>query len=99
MGATGAGDKPTRNGQRVKPAKVTFKFACSENRTDIVIGELALKSGDAAAATITKDGWDYLWVYYTKKDSVDGIVYPTPEWAYVEKVYERMSFASFFGIQ
>ena len=99
LGSTGSGDKPTRYGQRVKPAKVTFKFACSENRTDITIGELALKSGDAAAAAISKKGWEYLWVYYTKKDTVDGIVYPTPEWAYVEKVYREMTFGDFFGVR
>lgn len=98
MGSTGQGDKPTRRGQRVKPAKVVFKYACSENRDDIVVGEIALKSGGAGAATISKKGWEYLWVHYTKKDTVDGIVYPTPEWAYVEMVYRSANFAALFGI-
>ena len=52
MGATGAGDKPTRNGQRVKPAKVTYKFACSENRDDITVGEIALTVGEIGRAHV-----------------------------------------------
>lgn len=98
MGATGDGDRPLASGQRVKPAKVVFKFACSENRTSIPVGDIALKSG-GAGANVDKKGWEYLWVYYTvKDDGVDGISYPTPEWAYVERVYPSLDFATFFGV-
>lgn len=99
MGATGAGDRPLAGATaRVKPAKVTFKFACSENRDDLVIGDLALDGAGAPAPAITKKGWDYLWVYYTVKDNVGGITYPTPEWAYVEEMYPDLDFAAFFGV-
>lgn len=102
FGAVGQGDRPTIRGQRVKPTKVTFKFHCSENRDDLIIGDIAAKlsgrdMGGAGVNEITKLGWEYLWVYYTKKDA-SGVVYPTPEWAYVERVYREMSFRSFFGI-
>lgn len=97
LGAVGSGDRPLISGARVKPAKVSFKFACSENRTGITVGEIALNSS-GAGATIDKKGWEYLWVHYTVKDTVDGITYPTPEWAYVERVYPDLDFAAFFGV-
>jgi hypothetical protein len=97
MGATGAGDRPLFTGARVKPAKVTFKFACSENRTDIAVGDIALDHTGAGVAGVDKKGWEYLWVYYTVKDT-GGITFPTPEWAYVEKMYTPMDFAAFFGV-
>ena len=100
-GAQGRGDRPTKRGQRTKPTKISFKFMCSENRTDLTFPEITLEHDGSligGANEIAKKGWEYLWIYYTKKDSV-GIVFPTPEWVYVEKVYREMSFASFFGVR
>lgn len=97
-GATGDGDRPLVTGQRVKPARVLFKFACSENRAAIPVGDIALNSAGAGVAGVAKKGWEYLWVYYTLKDNVDGISFPTPEWAYVERVYPALDFAAFFGV-
>jgi len=102
-GAQGRGDRPTKRGQRTKPTKISFKFLCSENRYDLVIGDIAAKlsgrdMGGAGVNEITKLGWEYLWIYYTKKDAA-GVVFPTPEWVYVEKVYREMSFCRFFGVR
>ncbi|MFM7845373.1 MAG: hypothetical protein ACKPEY_14230 [Planctomycetota bacterium] len=87
LGGGGQGDIPTAAGQRVKPIPITFKFAASENRTNIQVGEITVPS---------KAGWDYLWVRYEKTES-NGTVYPIPVHAYVEKVYERFEFAQLFG--
>lgn len=97
LGAQGKGDRPLISGARVKPAQVTYKFAVSETK-DITLPDINLDKDNAAITSFEKQGWDYLWVYYTVKDTVDGITYPTPEWAYVERVYPRMNFASFFGV-
>ena len=100
-GAQGRGDRPTKRGQRTKPTKISFKFMCSENRTDLTFPEITLEHDGSligGANEIAKKGWEYLWIYYTKKDSV-GIVFPTPEWVYVEKVYREMSFSRFFGVR
>ncbi len=97
MGAQGKGDRPLISGSRIKPAQVTFHFAVSENR-DITLPDISLDQDEAAITSFEKQGWDYLWVFYTVKDTVGGITYPTPEWAYVERVYPRMNFASFFGV-
>lgn len=99
LGANGDGDRPLTSGQRTKPAKVSFKFAANENRSDITIGDIALDSNGAGINGITKLGWDYLWVHYTiKDDGVNGISYPTPEWAYVERMYRFLDFGFFFGV-
>lgn len=99
MGATGDGDRPLVTGQRVKPAKVSFKFACSENRTAIPVGQIALNSAGTGVAGVDKKGWEYMSVYYTiKDDGVDGISYPTPEWVHVYRVYPVLNFAGFFGV-
>ncbi len=87
LGGSGDGDIPTVAGQRVKPIPVTFKFAASENRTNITVGDITVPS---------KAGWDYLWVRYEKVESA-GFVYPIPVHAYVEKVYERTDYAALFG--
>lgn len=87
LGGSGQGDIPTVAGQRVKPIPVTFKFAASENRTNIKVGDITVP---------TKAGWDYLWVRYEKIEDA-GFVFPIPVHAYVEKVYERFAFATLFG--
>jgi hypothetical protein len=87
LGGSGQGDIPTVAGQRVKPIAITFKFAASENREDIEVGDITVP---------TKDGWDYLWVRYEKTEE-NGQVLPVPVHAYVEKIYERFAFAQLFG--
>jgi len=87
LGGSGQGDIPTVAGQRVKPIPVTFKFAASENRTNIHVGDIFVPE---------KQGWDYLWVRYEKIESA-GVVYPIPVHAYVERTYERMNYATLFG--
>jgi hypothetical protein len=79
LGGSGQGDIPTVAGQRVKPIPITFKFAASENRTNIKVGDITVPS---------KAGWDYLWVRYEKIEDA-GFVFPIPVHAYVEKVYEH----------
>jgi hypothetical protein len=87
MGGTGNGDIPLVNGQRVKPVSVTFKFAASENRTDVKVGDIIVPE---------KKGWHYLWVKYEKVEDA-GFVFPIPVHAYVEKIYEETGFADLFG--
>lgn len=87
LGGSGEGDIPTVYGQRVKPVSVTFKFAASENKTDVKVGDITVP---------TKKGWHYLWVRYEKIEST-GFVYPVPVHAYVEKIYEETGFAALFG--
>jgi hypothetical protein len=65
--------------------EVTFKFAASKNKTDIMVGTIG---------PIEKKGWEYLWVQY--EPDVDGVVkqlIKTPIAAYVSKVYPEYSFA------
>lgn len=87
LGGTGQGDIPLVNGQRVKPIGVTFKFAASENRQNFKVGEITVPS---------KKGWEYLWVKYEKVEDA-GFVFPIPVHAYVEKIYEEISFRQLFG--
>jgi hypothetical protein len=88
LGATGEGDIPLRASTQVQPTQVVFKFAASENRTNITIGEMT---------GINKKGWEYLWVRYKKMLWETGKVYPVPIHAYVEKVYRDVAFAGLFG--
>lgn len=87
MGATGDGTVPTMRGQRVKPVPITFKYAASENRDDLIIG--------SNPAPITKRGWDYLWVRYERMEN-NGLDYPVPVHAYVDRVYPELAFKAFF---
>ncbi len=87
LGGTGNGDIPLVTGQRVKPVSVTFKFAASENRQNIKVGDITVPE---------KKGWHYLWVKYEKVEDA-GFVFPIPVHAYVEKIYEETAFQSLFG--
>ena len=71
----------------MKPIVITFKFAASENREDLDVGDIRVP---------TKDDWDYLWVRYEKTEE-NGQVLPVPVQAYIEKIYERFAFAQLFG--
>jgi hypothetical protein len=67
-----------------------FGFGVSKNANNLSIGTLP---------TITKAGWDYLWVWYVKtdmKDSTGAVVgtVKTPANAFVERVYDKASYAA-----
>ena len=65
--------------------EITFRFAVSENKTGIVIGDII---------SIAKKGWEYLWVRYA--DEVDGTanaIVKRPVAVYVEEVYDTGDFA------
>lgn len=72
------------------PTNVAYQFACMENASGLTIGNIA---------GINKNGHEYVWIYY--KDGVDAgpPVRPikTPEFAYVERVYEEVAFKSLLG--
>ena len=87
MGASGDGTLPTIRGQRVKPVPVTFKFAASENRDDIIVG--------SNPQAISKKGWQYMWVRYERLEN-SGLDYPVPVHAYVDDVYRELAFKPFF---
>ena len=59
--------------------KVEFSFAASPNRNDIYVGNIG---------PIKKRGWEYLWVYYEKREDPEtGLTLPQPRAVYVEQVY------------
>ncbi|MBI1370846.1 MAG: hypothetical protein GC162_19605 [Planctomycetes bacterium] len=69
--------------------EIKFSFAVSLTRTDIPIGDITVT---------TKDGWDYLWVYYVSDiDSTAHEPVQIPRSAYVEKVFYDADF-SLLGI-
>ena len=63
--------------------EITFKFAVSPNRDDLVVGP--------DLSDIEKGGWEYLWIRYT--DALDNSqLVKQPSDVYVEKVYDSSSF-------
>lgn len=86
MGGRGDVPLPTVAGQRIKPVAVTMSFSAMANRDDITIG---------ISSPITKQGWDYLWVRYERMEQ-GGLDFPVPVHAYVDQVYPRLAYKSFF---
>lgn len=65
---------------------VTFSFAVSFNEAGLAVGDIT---------GISKDGWDYLWVYYEEThDTTTKRTHKIPVSAYVERVYRRTSYAA-----
>jgi len=78
LGATGS----VRRGERWE---ITFRFAASQNRTNINVGGITVPS---------KKGWEYLWVKYAEQeDTAAQTLVQQPVAAYVERVYDEASFA------
>lgn len=68
--------------------EVTYNFSFSANLEDLVIGDID---------GISKKGWEYLWVYYSKQaDDVAGILVKQPSNVYIEQVYEEIDFSTLF---
>lgn len=64
--------------------ELTYKFLCSENRSNLTIGEIT---------GVNKKGWEYLWVIYEdSEDETAKWLVKKPVAAYVEKVYEDGDF-------
>jgi len=65
--------------------EITYKFAVSPNVRNLRIGSITVAE---------KDGWDYLWVkYHPDVDDASKTLIKKPQYAYVEKVYERKDFS------
>jgi len=78
LGATGS----VRRGEKWE---ITFRFAASQNRTNIPVGTITVPS---------KKGWEYLWVKYAEQeDTAAQTLVQQPIAAYVERVYDEASFA------
>jgi len=78
LGATGS----IRRGEKWE---ITFRFAASQNHTNINVGGITVPS---------KKGWEYLWVKYTEQeDTAAQTLVQQPIAAYVERVYDEASFA------
>jgi len=78
LGATGS----VRRGEKWE---ITFRFAASQNRTNINVGGITVPS---------KKGWEYLWVRYAEQeDTAAQTIVQQPVAAYVERVYDEASFA------
>lgn len=66
--------------------EISFRFAASQNRTDIMVGSIG---------PISKKGWEYLWVRYEdSEDTTANALIKKPVAAYVEKVYYGTDFTS-----
>ena len=65
--------------------EITFRFAASPNRTNIVVGDITVPE---------KKGWEYLWVRYEDtEDAAAKRIVKRPVAAYVEKLYDDGGFA------
>jgi len=65
--------------------EISFRFAASPNRRDLVIGDIG---------GISKRGWEYLWVSYADdEDENTGSLVKRPVAVYVEQVYEYGDFS------
>jgi len=66
--------------------EITFRFASSENKTGIAVGDIA---------GIVKKGWEYLWARYEEaEDAASLTIVKQPVAAYVEKVYTDTAFSA-----
>jgi len=78
LGATGS----IRRGEKWE---ITFRFAASQNRTSIKVGDITVPS---------KKGWEYLWVKYAEHEDEDAkTLVQQPVAAFVEKVYDEGDFS------
>jgi len=78
LGATGS----VRRGEKWE---ITFRFAASQNRTNITIGDITVPS---------KKGWEYLWVKYAEQEDEEAkTLVQQPVAAYVERVYDEADFS------
>ena len=77
LGATGS-----RSTDKKGIWELTFNFAMNSNAV--------LEVGDITA--ITKNGWDYLWVQYDRREDPGVGEVKRPRYAYVEQVYSPISF-------
>lgn len=72
---------------------ITFSFAVSFNESSLAIG--ATETSPGIITGISKDGWDYLWVYYeARKDDATDRFHKVPIYAYVERVYRRTDYST-----
>lgn len=80
--------------------QLTYKFVASPNAgVGEVLSPLMLGlPGESVTGGVTKKGHDFLWVYYAEKeeseDNTRSTVVPTPEYAYVNKVYRDADFSA-----
>jgi hypothetical protein len=90
MGSTGDKDLPLAHGTRTNPVAVNLKFSASENREDIYLTD--------SFVIPEKKGWEHLTVTYREKvNGTTGVTTAVPNWYYVHRVYDSISFASVFG--
>jgi len=68
-------------------ATVSYQFACSENVTGLTIG---------AISSIAKKGWEVIWLLTKEEDATTHIA-TTPEYVYVERVYDEADFPAVLG--
>ena len=65
--------------------EITFRFAASPNRTNIVVGDITVPG---------KKGWEYMWVRYADaEDAAAKAIVKKPRSAHVQKVYEEGDYA------
>lgn len=64
--------------------QLSYQFAYSPNATGLTVGDIA---------SITKGGWEYLWVYYEPVVSAHQII-QRPAVVFVERVYDSGNFGS-----
>ena len=69
---------------------ITYKFAYSPNKTDLLINPQAV--ADDQITVTSKTGWQYMWVRFKDKPG-NGQVLKTPEYAVVDTIYDAGNFA------
>lgn len=68
-----------------EPVALTYSFASSRTKTDLTIGDIT---------GVTKEGNDYLWIEYEKKeDNTANALTARPIAVHVERVYDYANFA------
>jgi hypothetical protein len=69
-------------------AEVNYQFAYSKNIVNEVVGGIA---------GVTKDGWDYAWIEFVDDVFNGTIPVKKPVRVHVDRVYDRIAFATTFG--
>jgi len=78
-------DGASGRGQGQEMVEIVFRFSVSPRATGLVVGDIT---------GITKDGWDYLWVYYEEaEDNTAKQLVRRPRAVYIEQIYQTGDFS------
>lgn len=75
---------------------IEYQFAMSKGVTNLSIGGLSWLDSGGSSATITKEGWNVIWISYEDTVDADNPV-KKPKYVYVERVYDTVDLATALG--